>query len=149
MNFFRAATRTSTLVRPMTNTRMMSPMWARWLSDSLRQQLEKDIKAKPVVLFMKGTADQPMCGFSRAAVQIMQVQGVDFDNQVQTYNVLADEDLRQGIKEFSDWPTIPQVYINGEFVGGCDILLNMHQSGDLEDLLVKEGIIPEEVEEQK
>ncbi|KAI9305249.1 thioredoxin-like protein [Cunninghamella echinulata] len=147
MNFFRAATRTSTLVQPMTNTRMMSPMWARWLSDSLRQQLEKDIKTKPVVLFMKGTADQPMCGFSRAAVQIMQVQGVDFD-KVQTYNVLADEDLRQGIKEFSDWPTIPQVYINGEFVGGCDILLNMHQSGDLEDLLVKEGIIPEEVEEQ-
>ncbi|CAO3612155.1 unnamed protein product [Cunninghamella blakesleeana] len=149
MNFFRAATRTSALVRPMTNTRMASPMWARWLSDSLRQQLEKDIKTKPVVLFMKGTADQPMCGFSRAAVQIMQVQGVDFESQVQTYNVLADDDLRQGIKEFSDWPTIPQVYINGEFVGGCDILLNMHQSGDLEDLLIKEGIIPEEVEEEK
>jgi monothiol glutaredoxin len=77
----------------------------------------------------------------------MQVQGVDF-NDVQTFNVLADDDLRQGIKEYSEWPTIPQVYINGEFVGGCDILLNMHQSGDLEDLLVKEKIIPEEIEEE-
>lgn len=84
------------------------------------------------------------CGFSRAAVQIMQVQGVDFD-KVKTFNVLEDEELRQGIKEYSEWPTIPQVYIKGEFIGGCDILLNMHQSGDLEDLLVKEGIIPEEV----
>ncbi|SAM00256.1 hypothetical protein [Absidia glauca] len=148
MNFFRAATRTSSLVRPMTNTRSVAaPMWARWLSDALRSKLDADIKSKPVVLFMKGTADAPMCGFSRAAVQIMQVQGVDF-NDVQTFNVLADDDLRQGIKEYSEWPTIPQVYINGEFVGGCDILLNMHQSGDLEDLLVKEKIIPEEIEEE-
>ncbi|KAI8077861.1 thioredoxin-like protein [Halteromyces radiatus] len=147
MNFFRAATRTSTLIRPLTNTRS-SPMWARWLSDSLRTKLDQDIKSKPIVLFMKGTADEPMCGFSRAAVQIMQVQGVDFKD-VQTFNVLADDDLRQGIKEYSEWPTIPQVYINGEFVGGCDILLNMHQSGDLEDLLVKEGLIPEELDEPK
>ncbi|ORZ21648.1 thioredoxin-like protein [Absidia repens] len=149
MNFFRAATRTSSLIKPLTNTRSVAgPMWARWLSDSLRTKLDQDIKAKPVVLFMKGTADEPMCGFSRAAVQIMQVQGVDFKD-VQTFNVLADDDLRQGIKDYSEWPTIPQVYINGEFVGGCDILLNMHQSGDLEDLLVKNGIIPEEIEDPK
>ncbi|KAI9271591.1 thioredoxin-like protein [Phascolomyces articulosus] len=148
MNFFRAATRTSTLIRPTVNARANGPMWARWLSDSLRQQLDKDVKSKDVVLFMKGTPDQPMCGFSRAAVQIMQVQGVDFNN-VQTYNVLEDADLRQGIKEYSEWPTIPQVYIKGEFIGGCDILLNMHQSGDLEDLLIKEGIVPEELADQK
>ncbi|KAI8138053.1 thioredoxin-like protein [Fennellomyces sp. T-0311] len=144
MNFFRAATRTSTLMRPAMNARAQGPMWARWLSDALRSQLDKDVKSKDIVLFMKGTPDQPMCGFSRAAVQIMQVQGVDFD-KVQTFNVLADDELRQGIKEYSEWPTIPQVYIKGEFVGGCDILLNMHQSGDLEDLLIKEGIVPEEV----
>ena len=78
----------------------------------------------------------------------MQVQGVDF-NDVQTYNVLEDADLRQGIKEYSEWPTIPQVYIKGDFIGGCDILLNMHQSGDLEDLLIKEGIVSEEVADQQ
>ncbi|KAI9498261.1 thioredoxin-like protein [Zychaea mexicana] len=144
MNFFRAASRTSNLLRPAVNARAHGPMWARWLSDALRQQLDKDVKSKDVVLFMKGTPDQPMCGFSRAAVQIMQVQGVDF-SKVQTFNVLEDPDLRQGVKEYSEWPTIPQVYIKGEFVGGCDILLNMHQSGDLEDLLIKEGIVPEEV----
>ncbi|KAI8062699.1 thioredoxin-like protein [Gongronella butleri] len=147
MNFFRAVTRSSSIVRPMTQTRMPSPMLARWLSDNLRSQLDKDVKSKPVVLFMKGTADEPMCGFSRAAVQILQVQGVDFE-KVQTFNVLADEELRAGIKEYTEWPTIPQVYINGEFVGGCDILLNMHQSGDLEDLLVKEGIVSEDLEDQ-
>lgn len=78
----------------------------------------------------------------------MQVQGVDFD-KVQAFNVLEDPDLRQGIKEYSEWPTIPQVYIKGEFVGGCDILLNMHQSGDLEDMLIKEGIVPEEIVDDK
>ncbi|KAL1929752.1 hypothetical protein VTP01DRAFT_1890 [Rhizomucor pusillus] len=144
MNFFRAATRSSTLVRPALQTRVQGPMWARFISDALRKQLDKDVKSKDIVMFMKGTPEMPMCGFSRAAVQIMQVQGVDFD-KVKTFNVLEDEELRQGIKEYSEWPTIPQVYIKGEFIGGCDILLNMHQSGDLEDLLVKEGIIPEEV----
>lgn len=80
----------------------------------------------------------------------MQVQGVDFDKKVNAFNVLEDNELRESIKEYSEWPTIPQVYIKGEFVGGCDILLNMHQSGDLEDLLVKnEIILPEEDEEKK
>ncbi|ORX48250.1 glutaredoxin [Hesseltinella vesiculosa] len=149
MNFFRVATRTSSIVRPLVHSRPNTPVFARWLSDSLRQQLDKDVKSKPVVLFMKGTADQPMCGFSRAAVQILQVQGVDFADKVQTFNVLADDDLRQGIKEYTEWPTIPQLYVNGEFVGGCDILMNMHQSGDLEDLLIKEGIVPEELEDEE
>lgn len=79
----------------------------------------------------------------------MQVQGVDFDSKVNAYNVLEDAELRDAIKEYSEWPTIPQVYIKGEFVGGCDILLNMHQSGDLEDLLVKNEIIEAEEEEKK
>ncbi|KAI8384990.1 thioredoxin-like protein [Radiomyces spectabilis] len=151
MSFLRAASRTSTFLRPTFTARRTSPLFARWISDALRSRLDKDVKSKDVVLFMKGTPDQPMCGFSRAAVQIMTVQGVDFSEKVQAFNVLEDEELRQGIKEYSEWPTIPQVYIKGEFIGGCDVLLNMHQSGDLEDLLVKHNIVPEEevVEEKK
>ncbi|CAO3590144.1 unnamed protein product [Absidia cylindrospora] len=164
MNFFRAATRTSSLVKPLTNTRSVAgPMWARWLSDSLRTKLDSRHQSQACCFVYEGNCrlahgkkqisqlslqQESSCGFSRAAVQIMQVQGVDFKD-VQTFNVLADDDLRQGIKDYSEWPTIPQVYINGEFVGGCDILLNMHQSGDLEDLLVKNGIIPEEIEDPK
>ena len=79
----------------------------------------------------------------------MQVQGVDF-GKIKTFNVLEDAELREGVKEYSEWPTIPQVYIKGDFVGGCDILLNMHQSGDLEELLIKEGIVSDvEAEEPK
>ncbi|RUS18342.1 LOW QUALITY PROTEIN: monothiol glutaredoxin [Endogone sp. FLAS-F59071] len=98
------------------------------------------VKKNDLVLFMKGTPDQPMCGFSRAAVQLFDVHGVD-SSKLKTFNVLEDEELRQGIKEYSSWPTIPQVYIKGEFIGGIDIMLNMHQSGDLEELLLKEGLI--------
>lgn len=72
---------------------------------------------------MKGTPDQPMCGFSRAVIQVMQVQGVKTD-KLKTFNCLEDQELREGIKEYSDWPTIPQVYVDGEFVGGCDIVIN-------------------------
>ncbi|KAG1442348.1 hypothetical protein G6F56_011099 [Rhizopus delemar] len=77
----------------------------------------------------------------------MQVQGVDF-TKINAYNVLEDAELRESVKEYSEWPTIPQIYVKGEFVGGCDILLNMHQSGDLEELLVKEDIITLEAEEE-
>jgi monothiol glutaredoxin len=73
----------------------------------------------------------------------MQVQGVDFNTKVTAFNVLDDAELRESIKEYSEWPTIPQVYVKGEFIGGCDIILNMHQSGDLEELLVKNDIIEE------
>ncbi|KAI8580602.1 hypothetical protein K450DRAFT_236396 [Umbelopsis ramanniana AG] len=149
MNFFRAATRTSTLIRPTNYSRFAAPVSARWISDSLKSKLDQAVKDNEVVLFMKGTPEEPMCGFSRAAVQIMQVQGVDF-GKVKTFNVLEDAELRDGVKEYSEWPTIPQVYIKGDFVGGCDILLNMHQSGDLEDLLIKEGIVSDvEAEEPK
>lgn len=82
----------------------------------------------------------PMCGFSRAVIQVMQVQGVK-PELLKTFNCLEDQELREGIKEYSDWPTIPQVYVDGEFVGGCDIVINMHQSGELEDLLEKNGLL--------
>ncbi|OMJ24919.1 Glutaredoxin-related protein 5, mitochondrial [Smittium culicis] len=87
---------------------------------------------------MKGTPDEPMCGFSRAAIQVLQVNGVENINGV---NCLEDPEVREGIKEFSNWPTIPQIYINREFIGGFDILLEMHKSGELEALLIKEKII--------
>ncbi|KAL0967646.1 hypothetical protein UPYG_G00254970 [Umbra pygmaea] len=95
------------------------------------------VKKDKVVVFMKGTPAQPMCGFSNAVVQILRMHGV---NEYAAYNVLDDQDLRQGVKDFSNWPTIPQIFLNGEFVGGCDILLQMHQSGDLVEELQKLGI---------
>jgi len=91
-----------------------------------------------VVLFMKGTPDVPQCGFSRAVLQILDLHDVSA-SRMQTYNVLADPELRSGIKEYSDWPTIPQLYVNGEFVGGCDIVMSMHQNGEL-DALLKEAV---------
>ncbi len=101
------------------------------LTDQLRQEIEKDIKNNKVVIFMKGTVDQPQCGFSGRAVQTLQSYGV----AVKGHNVLASEELRQGIKEFTNWPTIPQIFINGEFVGGADILAEMHENGELAQLL--------------
>ncbi|XP_054618786.1 glutaredoxin-related protein 5, mitochondrial [Dunckerocampus dactyliophorus] len=103
----------------------------------LHKDLDGVVKKDKVVVFMKGTPAQPMCGFSNAVVQILRMHGVD---DYAAYNVLADEDLREGVKAFSNWPTIPQVYFNGEFVGGCDILLQMHQNGDLVEELKKLGI---------
>ncbi|KAF9431076.1 monothiol glutaredoxin grx5 [Entomortierella beljakovae] len=119
----------------------------RHLSDSTKKTIEDAISENKLVVFMKGTPEQPMCGFSRAVMQILNVQGVDMTNSLKSFNILADEDLRNGIKEFSSWPTIPQVYINGEFVGGCDIMINLHQSGELESMLLKEGLIAPEPEE--
>lgn len=96
---------------------------------------------------MKGTPQLPECGFSRAVVQVLDLHGVP-PEKMKTYNVLEDQELRSGIKEFSEWPTVPQIYVDGEFVGGCDILLGMHQSGELENLLVSKSIItPEDMPE--
>lgn len=94
------------------------------------------VAQKKVVVFMKGTPNAPRCGFSNAVVQILRMHGVEYN----AHNVLEDETVRQGIKEYSEWPTIPQVYINKEFVGGCDILLQMHQNGELIEELQKVGI---------
>jgi monothiol glutaredoxin len=98
----------------------------------IQEKIKQQISGNPVVLYMKGTPDAPMCGFSAAAVQILEACGVE---NVATVDVLADQDIRQGIKEFSHWPTIPQLYVNGEFVGGADIMREMYQSGDLQRLL--------------
>jgi monothiol glutaredoxin len=96
--------------------------------------IRKQVTDNPVVLYMKGTPDAPMCGFSAAAVQILEACGAE---SVATVNVLENDEIRQGIKTFSSWPTIPQLYVNGEFVGGADIMREMFQSGELKKLLGK------------
>ena len=96
--------------------------------------IKKQVSENGVVLYMKGSPEAPMCGFSAAAVQILEACGVE---NVATVNVLADEDIRQGIKEYSNWPTIPQLYVNGEFVGGADIMREMFQSGELQKVFDK------------
>ncbi len=109
----------------------------RFSSSILTQERIADlVKAADVVVFMKGVPEAPRCGFSNAVVQILKMHDAAFSS----HDVLVDEDLRQGIKEFSEWPTIPQVFFKGEFVGGCDILLQMHQSGELVEELEKIGI---------
>ncbi|KAF7327465.1 Glutaredoxin [Mycena kentingensis (nom. inval.)] len=120
---------------------------ARLISQETRSKIQHAVDDSPVVLFMKGTPGAPECGFSRAVIQILGLQQIPAE-KVATYNVLADEELRSAIKEFSQWPTIPQLYVNGQFVGGCDILVEMHKSGELETLFEKEGIIPKVEGEQ-
>lgn len=102
----------------------------------VQQRIDEIVKSHRVVLFMKGTAQFPMCGFSGRAVQILNACGVD---DLATVNVLDDEAIRQGIKEYANWPTIPQLYVNGEFVGGSDIMMEMYESGELKKLLGTEG----------
>ena len=101
------------------------------MSDDLRTRLESLVTGKKVMLFMKGSKQFPACGFSNAVVQILKKEGVEFD----TFNILADQEVRQGMKEYSNWPTFPQLYVDGKFVGGCDIVTEMHQSGELKSLL--------------
>jgi monothiol glutaredoxin len=99
--------------------------------------IAKTVTEHPVVLFMKGVPEQPRCGFSATTVQILDHLGVDFIG----VDVLQDEELRQGIKAFSDWPTIPQLYVKGEFVGGSDIVREMFQSGELKPFMTEKGVI--------
>ena len=98
---------------------------------STKQRIEQLIGSSPVFVFMKGSKLMPQCGFSNNVVQILNSLGVAFE----TFDVLSDMEIRQGIKEFSDWPTIPQVYVNGEFIGGSDILIEMYNSGELREKL--------------
>ena len=98
----------------------------------IQQEIDQLVKSHPVVLFMKGTAQFPMCGFSGRAMQILKACGVQ---DLHTVNVLEDEAIRQGVKEYANWPTIPQLYVNGEFVGGSDIMMEMYQSGELQQML--------------
>jgi len=98
---------------------------------TVSKKIEDYVNGNRIVLFMKGTKDFPQCGFSGRAVQILQNLGAEF----QDVNVLEDNEIREGIKEYSDWPTIPQLYIDGEFVGGSDLMLEMYQNGELADML--------------
>ena len=98
----------------------------------VQQQIDSLVKGHRVVLFMKGTAQFPMCGFSGRAIQVLKACGA---SDLKTVNVLEDEGIRQGIKEYANWPTIPQLYVGGEFVGGSDIMMEMYQSGELQQML--------------
>ena len=106
------------------------------MSESIHDRIRQQIANDDVVLYMKGTPVQPMCGFSAMAVQILSHMGVKFKG----VNVLEDANLRQGIKEFANWPTIPQLYVKGEFVGGCDIMREMYESGELEELMKTKSV---------
>jgi monothiol glutaredoxin len=98
----------------------------------VQQRIDHLVKASRVVLFMKGTAQFPMCGFSGRAIQVLKACGV---TDLKTVNVLEDEEIRQGIKDYAQWPTIPQLYVKGEFVGGSDIMMEMFEAGELQSLL--------------
>lgn len=109
-----------------------------------KEDLDKMVKNNKVVVFMKGVPDAPKCGFSNAVVQIFRMHGVSYDS----HNVLENDAIREGIKQYTNWPTIPQIFINGEFVGGCDIMLQMHQNGELIEELKKCGITSALLKEQ-
>ena len=100
------------------------------LTDTLRKDIEQTLKNNKIVIYMKGTPQSPLCGFSARTVEILQ----SYNQPVKGINILENEEIRQGIKEFTNWPTIPQVFINGEFIGGCDIVTEMHDSGELKKL---------------
>jgi monothiol glutaredoxin len=103
---------------------------------SIQDEIKQELAGTEVVLFMKGTPQMPMCGFSGQVVQILDYLGVTYKG----VNVLANEEIRQGVKEFSNWPTIPQLYVKGEFVGGCDIVREMFQTGELATFLGEQGV---------
>ncbi|KAK5969481.1 Monothiol glutaredoxin-5 mitochondrial [Trichostrongylus colubriformis] len=106
------------------------------LSEDLRNRIDKMVKSDDVVVFMKGTQQEPMCGFSRNVKLVLDFHNVKFRD----YNVLEDAELREGIKIYSEWPTIPQVFMKGEFVGGCDIMVQMHKDGEISDFFDSKGI---------
>jgi monothiol glutaredoxin len=102
--------------------------------DHVKASIDADVKSHPVLLYMKGSRLMPQCGFSARVVHILDLCGCSYE----TRNVLEDDALRQGIKEYSDWPTIPQLYVKGEFIGGCDIVTQLHESGELQGILSAE-----------
>jgi monothiol glutaredoxin len=108
------------------------------LDTTVRARLESLIKSHKVLLFMKGTKQFPACGFSNTVVQILGKEGVAFE----TFNILADPEVRQGLKEYSSWPTFPQLYVGGKFVGGCDIVTELHQTGELRKELAAVSAAP-------
>ncbi|MBI1327463.1 MAG: Grx4 family monothiol glutaredoxin [Alphaproteobacteria bacterium] len=106
------------------------------MTNPIFETIKQQLQANDVVVYMKGTSEIPMCGFSAAVVQILNNLGINFT----AYNVLENDDIRQGIKEYNNWPTIPQLFIKGEFVGGCDIVREMYQSGELQSFLKEKQI---------
>ena len=106
------------------------------MTDDTNARIDAVVKNNPVVLFMKGTPLFPQCGFSSRAIAILERLGVEFES----VDVLQDQGIRQGIKAYSDWPTIPQLYVNGEFVGGSDIMMEMYEAGELQDLFATKGV---------
>lgn len=108
------------------------------MDNATRERIDQLVKTNDILLFMKGSASFPMCGFSGRAVQILKACGVDAKN-IGTVNVLEDDAIRQGIKDYSNWPTIPQLYVKGEFIGGSDIMMEMYESGELQKLLGTQG----------
>jgi monothiol glutaredoxin len=98
--------------------------------DQALKMIAEHVRDNPIMLYMKGNPSMPMCGFSARVVQVLQNEGVDFSS----VNVLDYPDIREGVKKFSEWPTIPQLYVNGEFIGGCDIVTQMHENGELKEL---------------
>ena len=106
------------------------------MSDPTQERIQQQISEDDIVLYMKGTPVFPMCGFSAGAIQVLSHLGVKF----QSYNVLEDQDLREGIKTFSNWPTIPQLYVKGEFIGGFDIVREMAENGELQETLKEKGV---------
>ncbi len=107
------------------------------MTNIISERIQNDINNNDVVLYMKGTATFPQCGFSSAVVQVLEHIGIDFKD----INVLEDDEIREGIKEFTNWPTIPQLYVKGEFVGGCDIIREMFDNGELLQLLEDKGLV--------
>jgi monothiol glutaredoxin len=106
------------------------------MAEDIRARIEGLVHGTKVMLFMKGTKMMPACGFSNTVVQILKREGVPFD----TFNILSDPEVRQGLKEYSNWPTYPQLYVDGKFVGGCDIVTEMHETGELGKQLASAGV---------
>ena len=98
---------------------------------SIQETIKQQITENPIILYMKGSAEMPLCGFSAKATKLLKSCGVQFA----TVNILDNPEIRQGIKDYSNWPTLPQLYVNGEFIGGCDIMTEMHESGELQELI--------------
>lgn len=107
------------------------------MTNPVFERIESDIKNNDIVLYMKGTKQIPQCGFSATVAQVLERLGI---TEYKDVNVLADAEIREGIKQFTNWPTIPQLYVKGEFIGGCDIVREMYQSGELQQLLAEKGI---------